>query len=175
MYEDSIVGVWAGDDVGTEFTCELVSGHVHHGPFTWAQAPEPPAGTHIGGLAEELGLAVELPAALKRYEGRWVEYGVLEAAYATAQPTDWAGLVARYGHTAIHAKRYSASAYLGLILGQLSKNGAIELRFGPATGRWNYNSQVSYVALSPAPDWDDKLTWEASGLTVEYVPGQTEV
>ncbi len=39
---------------------------------------------------------------------------MLEAAYASVNPADFAELVSRYGHTAIKPTQYSASAYLVL-------------------------------------------------------------
>lgn len=74
-------GVFVSDEVGYSFTCER-EGHPEPGPRTWFRPPEPPPGLELGGLADELGLAVELPRALSEYRGKWVEYGVLEHAYA---------------------------------------------------------------------------------------------
>ena len=82
----------------------------------------------------------------------------------------------RYGHTAVAAKRYTVSAFLAATLGNLERAGAVAFHSGPATGRWAYNGTISvYWSLPPGPDWADRNSWEDSGLTVGYVPGQTEV
>ncbi|GAB3862615.1 hypothetical protein GCM10028801_28440 [Nocardioides maradonensis] len=108
---EEIDGVWISDEVGTEFTCSRTD-HVTPGPFSWMSAPPPPAGTDLGGIAEELGLGVEIPAVLKDFAGQWIEYGVFERAYALANPKDWAFLMGRYSHTAVAPKRYTVSAFL---------------------------------------------------------------
>ncbi len=92
-----------------------------------------------------------------------------------ANPEDWHFLVDRYSHTAVAAKRYTVSAFLGGVLGRLWRNGAVGGISGAATGRWSYNRTTGYWALFPEPDHDRRLSWADSGFTVEYVPGQTEV
>jgi hypothetical protein len=158
------------------FTCPLTADHPGGRPFSWLSSPPPPEG-EPSGLTAELGLTVELPAALKQFGHRWVEYGVLERAYALARPEDFALLVARYGHTAVAAKRYTASSFLGRALGELSVRGALVFQYGPATGRWDYNSKISWWCLPPAPEWSADLSWAdlaASGVGMDYVPGSTE-
>lgn len=164
------------DDQGTSvFTCDRKTGHVVPGPYTWMQAPEPPDEQGLSGLADELRLDIELPAVIAGYRGRWIEYGVLEAAYAAAKPLDFAMLVERYGHTAIKETRYSASAFLAATLGHLSRRGYVLFHGGPATGRWRYNSQISWWALPPEPDWKQRISWAELGRSMNYVPGNTEV
>lgn len=170
---DDVAGRWAGEDAGWEFTCERQD-HVPPGPSTWLSPPPPPADAEPSGIAAELGLAAEIPAVLKQFEGRWVEYGVFEHAYAISHPEDWADLMSRYSHTAVKGKRYTVSAFLGAALGNLSRHGAVCFHPGPATGRWSYNSTISWWSLPPEPEWSGRLSWEDSGLTVEYVPGQVE-
>ena len=43
--------------------------HVPPGPYTWLSAPPPPPGTELSGIADELGLGVEIPAVLKQFDG----------------------------------------------------------------------------------------------------------
>ncbi len=108
---------------------------------------------------------------------RWVEYGVVERAYALAHPREFAILVDRYGHTAVAPKRYTASAFLGRALGELSVKGDLAFRYGPATGRWDYNSRISWWCLPPEPEWSADGSWasvEATGVGMDYVPGSTE-
>lgn len=45
------------------------------------------------GIAAELGLDVELPRVLAGFPGVWVEYGLVEGAYAQRNPKDFAALV----------------------------------------------------------------------------------
>lgn len=171
---EEVDGLWVSDDVGWQFTCARTD-HVEAGPYTWLTPPAPPAGTQLAGIAHELGLDVEIPSILAQFDRTWVEYGVFEHAYATANPKDWRFLMERYSHTAVAAKRYTVSAFLAATLGNLDRAGSVVFHSGPATGRWAYNGAISYWALPPSPDWSNRLTWEGSGLTVDYVPGQCEV
>lgn len=171
---DEVDGVWVSDEVGSQFICTRTD-HAESGPFTWFSSPTPPPGTDLAGIAADLGLVVEIPAVLKKFEGKWVEYGVFEQAYALANLKDWTFLVERYGHKAIADKRYTVSAFLAATLGNLERAGVVAFHSGRATGRWVYNGTISYWSLPPAPDWADRVSWQDSGLTVVYVPGQTEV
>jgi len=148
--DEDVAGKPVDDDGTPQFVCERV-GHPQDGVLTWLEVPEPPDPPGLSGLAEELGLGVELPVLLNRYPGKWVEYGVLEAAYADAHPQDFAMLVGRYGHTAVAAKRYTVSSFLGGTLGRLSMRGDLLFRWGKPTGSWRYNSGISWWALPPAP------------------------
>lgn len=167
---EEIDGRWISNEVGTEFTCHRVD-HVMPGPFTWFGSPPPPPGTDLSGIAEELGLGVELPAVLKQFAGTWVEYGLDERAYALSNPKDWSFLVDRYSHSAVAPKQYTVSAFLAATLGNLERAGVVVFHSGRATGRWSYNGSISYWTLPPAPDWEDRLTWVGSGQPLDYVPG----
>jgi hypothetical protein len=171
---DEIDGKKVSDEVGWEFTCPRHD-HIPLGPYTWLSGLPSPPGSELSGIAAELGLDVEIPAVLARFPQQWVEYGVFEHEYAVSHPKDWSFLMDRYGHTAIVAKRYTVSAFLAATLGNLQRQAAVVLHMGPATGRWAYNGRISWWALPPGPDWDSRLSWQESALTVEYVPGQTEV
>ena len=170
---EEVDGVWISNEVGTEFTCPRAD-HVTPGLFTWFGSPLPPPGTDLSGIAEELGLGVELPAVLKQFAGTWVEYGVVERAYALAKPKDWAFLMDRYSHSAVVPKRYTVSAFLAATLGNLERTGVVAFHSGPATGCWSYNGSISYWALPPAPDWLDRQSWADSGQPLDYVPGKTK-
>ncbi|GAB3077747.1 hypothetical protein [Pedococcus soli] len=172
--DEGVRGTRVDDDGMMTFTCPLADGHPKSGPYTWLHVPTPPEIPAIGGLAAELGLAVELPAALRAFRGKWVEYGVLEHAYATANPEDFTFLVDRYGHTAIRAKPYTTSAFLARTLSDLSRIGSVLFHWGPSTGRWSYNSGTSWWALAPEPDWSQRLSWAETGRSMDYVPGNQE-
>ena len=91
------------------------------------------------------------PRRLRSTAGQWIEYGVAERAYALQRPDDFAAIVSRYGHTAVRPKQYTASAFIAGVLGVLSKHGTVLYHLGPATGRWKYNSTISWWAVSPSP------------------------
>jgi hypothetical protein len=169
--DEALAGVPLGDDIGTEaFTCPRTTGHPAEGPWTWAANPEPPVVAGIGGLAQELSLDFELPKAVQHYGGRWVEYGLVERAYAVAKPDDFRSLVSRFGHSEqLGHTNYTASAYLARTLGALSRRGDVAFKAGAGTGRWDYNATISYWSMPPAPSWENRLTWEQSGCTVDYL------
>lgn len=171
--------------VGSETADYMFTCHRHHDPeggdFSWPFVPEP-AGLDSDSLG--LGLEIELPKAVSAAAAStapaWVEYGLIERAYALANPEDWARVLDRYGHTHYHpadATRaefpYTASMYLARSLGALGRAGTLVHDVGPGTGRWAYNSKISYYALPPGGEWDSRQTWEASGFTMEsYMPAQ---
>jgi hypothetical protein len=172
--DDDVVGVPTGAlDGSVRFTCARSKGHPEPGPHTWLRVPEPDEGsTGLDSYAAELGLAIELPAAVAVHAGTWIEYGLVERAYALRCPDDFTAIVNRYGHRAISPKRYTASAFLGGVLGTLSRVGTVLYHPGPATGRWSYNGTISWWTVPPAPDWESsRLSWEDSGYEVSYVPG----
>ena len=68
---------------------------------------------------------VDLLSAVESLGPGWFEYGLVERAYADAHPREFAAMVARWGHTAIAPKQYTATSYLGYTLGDL-----------PATVSW---------------------------------------
>ena len=160
------------------FTCHR-NGHPGAADFSWPFVPEP---VNLAGDTLGLGLEIELPKAVATAAADcgkpWVEYGLIERAYALANPDDWAVLLDRYDHTHYHhgmdgttALSYTASKYLARSLGALGRAGTLVHHSGPGTGRWNYNKTISYYALPPAGDWSSRQTWEGSGLDVEsYMP-----
>jgi hypothetical protein len=174
--DEDIRGVPTGNSDGSlSFTCTRTGGHPQSGPHSWLHVPQPDGLPGIEGYAAELGLATELPAAITQYRGQWIEYGVAERAYALQCSADFAAIVGRYGHTAIRAKKYTASAFLAGVLGVLSRHGTVLYHLGPATGRWKYNSTISWWAVPPEPDWESpRLSWSDSRQDMSYVPGETE-
>jgi hypothetical protein len=172
--DEEIVGRALQDPPGSfEYVCSR-SGHVRGGSYAWIEVPEPP-GSGLSDVAHQYRLDVELPAALAGLGGSWYEYGVLEAAYAGRCPEDFAALVAEYGHTAQKAKQYTVSAFLARTLGELARQGVVAYHAGPATGRWSYNSEVSWWASPPGPEWGtDQVSWESLGRSMDHVPGSTE-
>jgi hypothetical protein len=146
--DDWATGVHVGDGVYS-YTCDRSMGHPQHGPWTWVVFPTPSVAAGIAGLAEELGLTIELPAALASLGTGWFEYGLVERAYARRQPAAFAQMVERWSHTALNQDlQYSVSAYLGRTLGALSSHGDVAYHPGEGTGRWAYNSDISCGAPS---------------------------
>jgi hypothetical protein len=137
--DESVSGERLGDG-SVSYTCRLSKGHLEPGPYTWLYVSSPEPLSKLTGLAAELGLNVELPRVVAEFPGEWVEYGLIEYTYAQRNPKDFAFLVDRYGHTAIKASRYTASSFLAGTLGILSRDGAVLVHPGPATGRWRYNA-----------------------------------
>lgn len=168
--DEDILGKRVDQDGTLQFVCDR-SDHPAGGPLMWISVPEPPDLPGLSGLADELGLGTELPALLNEYVGKWVEYGVVEAAYADAHPNDFAMLVERYGHTAVAKKSYTVSSFLSGTLGRLSKRGDVLLSWRKPTGRWGYNAGISWWALPPTPPADAEVSWESLGRSMDYVPG----
>lgn len=171
--DDDVEGSWVSPDVGYAFECDR-KGHPIAGSYHWTFVPEPPGAPGMSGLAKELGLDVHLPEVVASFGGRWVEYGVVERAFAAAHPSVWVHLVDLYGHTAKAPKQFTVSSFLAKVLGSLRDSGDVDYRDGKASGRWSYNSRISWWASHPSGDWDDRLSWEADGPSTRYVPGSTE-
>lgn len=146
-------------DGTVEHVCSIVTGHPAEGSWTWIEVPAPPA-SGLGGLAEELNLGHELPAALASLGDGWFEFGLVERAYALRDPDGFARMVAQWSHTARReGVQYSASTYLGLTLGRLSKAGMLAYHADKGTGRWNYNADMSWWCLLPAAPWSERTSW----------------
>jgi hypothetical protein len=120
------------------------------------------------GIAAELGLYDGLLSGLAPGEPP-VEYGVVEYRYGLAHPTEYRYLVDMYGHVAHGPKRYTASAFIAATLGPMGRAGEVVAYDGPATGRWSYNSSVSYWSLPGAPA-SPMVTWETWAVAEEIDP-----
>src|SRR4051812_42675950 len=71
------------------FTCDLRRGHPGDQPWSWLTTPEPEPTPGLTGLAAELNLGQELPAALAALGKGWFEYGLVERSYAERRPRDF--------------------------------------------------------------------------------------
>lgn len=147
------------EDSSFSYTCHRRGRHPADGPWSWLVMPEPPSVAGLAGLAEELNLAEELPAALTALGEGWFEYGLVERTYALRRPDDFARMVAQWGHTSIAPTNYSVSSYLAGTLGRLSKSGVVAFHWGPATGRWSYNAGISWWSSLPPLDWSHRTSW----------------
>lgn len=172
--------VYVGSETADyKFTCPQQD-HAVAGPFTWTSVQGP-----VGGSGDSLGLGldIKLPKAVstaaKKFGKSWVEFGLVEWAYATANPADWSMLLARYDHTYYYPASppaklpYTASKYLARSLGALSRQTKLRYQDGPGTGRWDYNSTISYYSMPKKADWSSQATWESSELDMDsYMPAK---
>lgn len=166
-------------DGSYEFTC-LRAGHPGGGSWTWPEAPAPPDTAGLSGLAEELGLADVLPEVISQLGEGWFELGLVERAYAHRDPGGFAEMVSRWGHNAAgEHPTYSATTYLARTLGTLGRQGLVAYHGGVGTGRWKYNTDISWWASVPPPPWDHRTSWadvlgDDGGVDPckEYVPNQ---
>ena len=115
--------------------------------LTW----EPPGRSKIqisaGGIGAKLTIWDKLYECVP--EGAdFVPYGVVEDGLADRYPDELQLLINEYGHRwrdPNHpSNRYSASVYLGARLAELSKEGLLEHKSGPATGNWAYNGTYEW-------------------------------
>ena len=155
--DESIRGVNLTDG-SVSYTCERARGHPGGRPWSWLVVPPPPTFSGVGGLAEELGLESELPAALAALGDGWFEYGLVERSYAHRQPEGFARMVKEWSHTAIAPKQYTATAYIARVLGRLGRAGVVAYRPAPGTGRWRYNDPISWWSLPPGGSWDQRTS-----------------
>lgn len=135
------------------------AGHPGGGSFRWLEVPPPKGLDPMSGLAEKLNMPPKLEAAVGSLGNGWFEYGLVERAYATANPDDFAVLLDRWGHTAQGPRQYSASSYIGSVLGRMASNGDLFYRPDRGTGRWSYNHDASYWSVDPEASWEERTTW----------------
>lgn len=125
-------------------TCRLL---VHEQPvvqeFDDPDVPRAADLTPVDGLVHDLDLYNKLETVVHRLE-QPAEYGVVEHHFAMEYPDDYRTLWRRYGHVATHgSKRYTLSAYLSRLLGNLTRHGSVAHQSCVGTGRWAYNTDVS--------------------------------
>lgn len=147
------------EDGSFSFVCNR-GGHPSTDAWHWLEIPEPPTKDGLTGLADELQLAEVLPGLISKLSpGWWFEYGLVERAYARQDREGFRRMVDQWSHTAVTPKRYTASSYLAGVLGRLSAQGRIAYHPGRGTGRWSYNSSISYWSSLPAGPWSKRTAW----------------
>ena len=88
-----------------------------------------------------------------------VEYGIVEYRLRQRDPDLFLAHVRDRGPVTLGPKAYTPSSVgFGVALGRLAQAGELISKYGPATGAWRYNSQITYWARPPAPD-RAMLTW----------------
>jgi hypothetical protein len=91
----------------------------------------------------------------------FVEYGVVEYRFRMNHPDLFAAHVRDRGHVMLAPGVATASSVrFAATLGRLARTGELASVYGPATGAWSYNSQVTYWARPPAPA-GRRITWAA--------------
>ena len=140
-------------DGAISYTCELSKGHPNNGPWSWLESAPPPSAPNVSGIATELRLDIELPAALNALGQGWFEYGSVERSYVLRRPADFELLVEKWGHTASAPAQYTASAYIARTLGNLARAGSVAYHPGRGTGRWKYNDPISWWSMKPDIPW----------------------
>ena len=145
-------------DGSYSFECDE-PGHPGGGVFRWLEVPPPKGLDPMGGLAEELDMPPKLASAVASLGEGWFEYGLVERAYAISHPADFRVLIDRWGHTAQGPRQYSASSYIGSVLGRMASRGEVAYRSDRGTGRWAYNRDASFWSVDRDAPWDQRTTW----------------
>lgn len=128
------------------------------------------SGLPEGGLVGELELYAKLEEVVNGLPSM-VEHGVVEHLFAHAYPDDYIVLWRRFGHVATHgALKYSVTAYLGMLLGNLGRERAIARARTAATGLWSYNTTISAVGPYRLKD-SPVLSWQAFAIEGGLDPG----
>lgn len=125
--------------------------------------------TPADGLVHDLDLSAKLEEVIAGIS-QPVEYGVVEHTFALTYPDDYRTLWDRYGHVATHgSKRYTVSAYLARLLGNLTRHGAVAHHPSNGTGRWTYDREVSAWSHTAHKD-QPVLSWETFATTNDIDP-----
>jgi hypothetical protein len=123
-----------------------------HGPYEWLTTREAvqPVGEVREGVTDEL---LEPLSQCVLAGDPFVEYGIVEHRLRTRFPELFASHVAEQGHSMFGSRAYTASSVrFGVALGRLERLGELVSEYGPATGAWHYNGQVTYWARAAPPD-----------------------
>lgn len=138
-----------------EYTC--TGGHDGVGEHTWltSQLDAGWSAEADHGVTDELLeplLACVLP------DEPFVEFGIVEYRLRLDRPDLFVAHVRERGHVMLAPGIATASSVrFATALGRLARSGDLVSRYGPATGAWRYNSQVTYWARPPAPS--TQLSW----------------
>ena len=141
----------------------------------WSGVAESNATESISGLAAELSLDTALPAAIAQYPGKWIEYGVVEAAYAQANPEEFAHLIQEHGHRAIAIEVHNFQ-----VPGQYPWHSRPQRRH--RLPHWTGNRalelprKVSWWSSDSTLEWtpENQVSVAGAGLDASYVPGSKD-
>ncbi len=132
------------------YTCS--ASHGGDGPHTFLRSRQQlsaPTEEGPGGLTDDL-----LDPLLSCIESGepLLEYGIVEYRLRQGYPRLFREHVAERGHFLTGATVATASSVrFGVALGRLAASGQLVSVYGPATGAWKYNGQVTYWARPPKP------------------------
>lgn len=134
------------------YTCSNARRHPAEQPYSWVgEAASKAERAAAEGKAAGLGLYDDLLLCLVEGEP-FVEYGIVEFRYSRLRPKTFAQLIEDYSHTRLQRnKAYTVSSFIAATLGRLDDRAEAVVRWGRATGHWEYNEQISYWALPPGP------------------------
>ncbi|GLW90021.1 hypothetical protein [Actinokineospora globicatena] len=142
--------------------------HGDHEWLTTRQAVQP-LGTVEEGVTDEL---LDPLSRCVEPGDPFLEYGVVEHRLRTRYPDLFAAHVAEQGHSMFGPRPYTASSVrFGVALGRLERMGELVSEYGPATGAWRHNGQVTYWARTPTTD---RLTWAAHCTQLGRSPEWTD-
>ncbi|WP_199443591.1 hypothetical protein [Umezawaea beigongshangensis] len=89
----------------------------------------------------------------------FLEYGIVEHRLRTRFPDLFAAHVAEQGHSMFGSRAYTASSVrFGVALSRLERTGTLVSQYGPTTGAWRYNGQVTYWTRA-VPSIQRRKTW----------------
>jgi hypothetical protein len=158
---------------GTTWIYTCGSGRKKHPetPFSWETAIPKPVVPGREGVMAELGLYEDLLSCVHSHEG-WTEHGVIEHRFKLMRPKEYVQLVTQYGHTANGpARGRSASLMLAMAMSQLRQEGLLVYQTWTPTGWWKKNAKISWWAVPPEPDEDDRVSWEHFATSQGLDPG----
>jgi hypothetical protein len=104
----------------------------------------------------------------------FAEFGVVEFRFRQRHPQLFRAHVREQGHVLTGTRLYTASAVrFGVALSRLARSGDLVSRYGPATGAWAYNGQMTYWAVPPVPN-GELLTWVRYCAQLDRSPDWTD-
>lgn len=139
------------------YTC--ADDHSGDGAHTWVRAGDEGDLYQDARAGATDELLEPLAACVLPHES-FAEYGVIEYRFRQRHPDLFAHHVRELGHVLLGPKPYTAtSVRFGVALSRLARSGDLVSRYGPATGAWSDNGQITYWAAPPASP-GEPLTWE---------------
>ncbi len=132
------------------YTC--AASHDGGGPHTFVRSRSrlhAPEEESLGGVTDDL--LDPLLSCIEPGEPM-LEYGIVEYRLRQRFPRLFQEHVAERGHVLTGATLATASSVrFGVALGRLAASGDLVSVYGPATGAWKYNGEVTYWARPPKP------------------------
>ncbi|MDQ2589142.1 hypothetical protein [Saccharothrix yanglingensis] len=160
-----------------QYRCTNRRAHGDHEWLTTREAVQPPSEVREGvtdDLLDPLDRCVDP-------DDPFLEYGIVEHRLRTRFPDLFAAHVAEQGHSMFGSRAYTASSVrFGVALGRLERTGTLLSQYGPATGAWRYNGQVTYwtraatQGVEKQPSTQRRKTWAEHCAEVGRSPDWTD-